>query len=65
MEPRKDTADNENYWKLIGETGKIIDDKKDADTAALDAYNNKVLSDPRVENVLVPIRDGLMICKKN
>jgi len=28
------------------------------------AYNDMVTHDPRVENVLVPIRDGLMIARK-
>ena len=32
--------------------------------AALDAHNLKLAADPRVESVLVPIADGLMICKK-
>lgn len=36
----------------------------DSETAALKAYAEKVQADPRVENVLMPIRDGLLIARK-
>ena len=47
-------------------SGKVIHKKEnqDEDTAALVAYNQKVQNDPRVENVLMPVRDGLMIARK-
>ncbi len=45
-------------------SGKVLDDKSDAETEALKAYNIKIHNDDRVENVLFPIRDGLMICRK-
>lgn len=48
-------------------SGKVIDEKeieKDLDTKTLVAYNKMVLEDERVENVLFPIRDGLMIARK-
>ncbi|HSY76603.1 MAG TPA: O-methyltransferase [Bacteroidia bacterium] len=47
-------------------SGKVIEKsaKPDEDTKSIMAYNNKVMTDPRVENVLVPIRDGLMIARK-
>ena len=48
-------------------SGKILDEKelaKDKDTKALDAFNKKVHADSRVENVLMPVRDGLMVCRK-
>lgn len=38
--------------------------KKDKDLQAILAYNQKVQEDPRVANVLFPIRDGLMIARK-
>jgi caffeoyl-CoA O-methyltransferase len=38
--------------------------KSDDETRAIMEYNNMVTNDPRVENVLVPIRDGLMIARK-
>ena len=45
-------------------SGKVLDDIKDENTQALHDYNQKVLADERVENVLFPIRDGLMIARK-
>lgn len=45
-------------------SGKVCQDKKDKDTAALHAYNEKIQADTRVENYLVPIRDGLMVARK-
>jgi len=45
-------------------SGKVIREEKDAQTAALDAYNKKVLADPRVESLLLPVRDGLNIAQK-
>ncbi len=47
-------------------SGKVVDapDKMDVDTKAIDAYNKKINSDIRVENMLLPVRDGLMIARK-
>lgn len=45
-------------------SGKVCQEKKDKDTAALHAYNEKIQADSRVENYLVPIRDGLMVARK-
>lgn len=45
-------------------SGKVIDDEKDENTRALDAYNQKVIADLRVESILLPIRDGLMVSRK-
>lgn len=48
-------------------SGKVIEkfrDKLDKDTKALMEFNDKVHQDSRVENVLFPIRDGLMILRK-
>jgi caffeoyl-CoA O-methyltransferase len=38
--------------------------KLDEDTAALLDFNKKVQDDPRVENILLPVRDGLMVARK-
>lgn len=38
-------------------------DAKDYETQALLEYNDKIQSDPRVENILLPVRDGLMMCR--
>jgi caffeoyl-CoA O-methyltransferase len=48
-------------------SGKVIDEDQlsnDVETQQLNAFNKMVHEDPRVENVLLPIRDGLMIVRK-
>ncbi|CAN5344308.1 O-methyltransferase [soil metagenome] len=45
-------------------SGKVLAEVKDEDTRALHEFNQKVMADDRVENVLLPIRDGLMIVRK-
>jgi predicted O-methyltransferase YrrM len=47
-------------------SGNILKDEKDMDesTLALHHFNQKVHNDDRVENVLFPIRDGIMILRK-
>jgi caffeoyl-CoA O-methyltransferase len=47
-------------------SGKVIENKKDLDpdTLALIAYSEKIHADNRVQNVLFPVRDGLMIARK-
>lgn len=45
-------------------SGKVIDPKPDKDTRAIHDFNDKVHNDPRVENVLLPFRDGIMIMRK-
>jgi predicted O-methyltransferase YrrM len=46
--------------KVIPEAGKKID----KDTQAILDFNAKVQQDERVENVLLPIRDGLLLMRK-
>ncbi|QJW89221.1 O-methyltransferase [Spirosoma taeanense] len=36
----------------------------DLDTTAVLAFNQKIQEDPRVENVLLPVRDGIMMIRK-
>ncbi|MEP7213017.1 MAG: O-methyltransferase [Acidobacteriota bacterium] len=45
-------------------SGKVLLDERDESTRALHEFNQLVLSDPRVTNVLLPIRDGLMVIQK-
>ncbi len=47
-------------------SGKVIDETQlaDQDTAAVLTFNRKIQDDPRVENVLLPIRDGIMMIRK-
>lgn len=46
-------------------SGRVADQKHDKDTAALHAFNQKVSSDPRVTNLLLSIRDGIQLIRKN
>ena len=47
-------------------SGKTLDSpmKMDKETKSLYEYSVKIQSDSRVENVLLPLRDGLMIARK-
>ncbi len=45
-------------------SGKVLDPKQDKDTAAIVAFNKKIMDNPRVETVMVPIRDGILIARK-
>ena len=46
-------------------SGKVVDHKMDdTDTVALRAFNDFLSTDPRVEVVLLPVRDGLMLARK-
>ena len=50
-------ADNV-LWK-----GKVLSENKDKKTAIIDEFNKKVMADSRVEKLLLPLRDGLMIAR--
>ncbi len=47
-------------------SGKVLDDETnmDPDTKAIHNYNKKIHNDSRVEHLLLPVRDGLMIARK-
>nr|WP_314558677.1 O-methyltransferase [uncultured Capnocytophaga sp.] len=46
-------------------SGKVVEEVKPSDkhTQALITYNQKIKDDPRVETVLLPIRDGITVCR--
>lgn len=46
--------------------GKVYEDPLPGDrqTAGISAFNDMVASDPRVENVIIPLRDGLNLIRK-
>ncbi len=46
--------------KILVEEGQ----KVDKDTQAILDFNQKVQDDPRVENILLPIRDGVLMARK-
>lgn len=45
-------------------SGKILDEKKDKTSIILDEFNKQVVNDPRVENVILPLRDGINVIRK-
>jgi caffeoyl-CoA O-methyltransferase len=75
-----DKSNYSNYYHLVFEkvrpggfivadnvlwSGRVLEEEKDEDTQPLHDYNKMVLADDRVENILLPIRDGLMVARKN
>ncbi len=48
-------------------SGKVVDEKEyaqDKDAQILDVFNKKIQNDNRVENMMLPLRDGLMLIRK-
>ncbi len=45
-------------------SGKVVEPKPDKDTKAILDFNDKVHNDSRVENILLPVRDGIMMMRK-
>ena len=45
-------------------SGKVLDKDQDIQTQYIHQFNIKVNSDKRVDNLLLPIRDGLMLMQK-
>ncbi len=45
-------------------SGKVVDEKKDTDTQAIHDFNEKMHNEERIENLLLPVRDGLMLMRK-
>ena len=75
-----DKPNYSNYYRLVFDklrhggfiiadnvlwSGRVLDEEKDENTQALHDFNRMVLADQRVSNVLLPVRDGLMVvCKQ-
>jgi caffeoyl-CoA O-methyltransferase len=74
-----DKVNYSNYYNLVWDkvrpggfivadnvlwSGKVLEEKVDEDTRALKDFTKKVHADPRAENVLFPVRDGLMVIRK-
>lgn len=74
-----DKKNNKNYFNMVIDkvtkggiilidnvlwSGKVVDEKYDKDTENIREFNNFIQNDGRVENLLLPIRDGIMICRK-
>src|ERR1700743_3905275 len=46
-------------WK-----GKVYGPEKDADTESFRKLNDQIAADPRVEKLILPVRDGLLLIRK-
>lgn len=46
-------------------SGKVVQKDMDRKTKSLHAFNEKICTDSRVENLLLPLRDGIQIIRKN
>ncbi|MFM8449141.1 MAG: O-methyltransferase [Haliscomenobacter sp.] len=44
--------------------GKIVQEKADKDTRIMHAFNEQVAADPRVEVLMLPLRDGLTLMQR-
>jgi predicted O-methyltransferase YrrM len=45
-------------------SGKVLEDKMDKDTLNIHRFNEKLKADPRIQNVIIPIRDGINLARK-
>jgi len=45
-------------------SGKVVQPNPDKDTEAILGFNDKVQHDSRIENLLLPLRDGVMMIRK-
>lgn len=46
-------------WK-----GKVLEDNPDKQTQSVSEMNEKIASDPRVEKIILPVRDGVFLIRK-
>jgi hypothetical protein len=54
-------------WILVDNVlwdGKVLDEKPDAKTRVMLDFNQKIFTDPRVEKIVLPLRDGLTLVRK-
>ena len=45
--------------------GKVLEPRSDKEAQFIHKFNEKVNQDERVENLIIPLIDGMMICQKN
>ena len=63
--PRHGDSDSFNHTHFVL-SGKVLYPQSagDKETEVLKQLNDRVQTDPRVENILLTVRDGLMMCVK-
>lgn len=74
-----DKKNNHNYFELVLDKvrpgglilidnvlwkGKVLEENPDKQTQSILELNNQIASDPRVEKIILPIRDGLYLIRK-
>lgn len=74
-----DKVEYPNYYELVFDkvpsgglmlvdntlwSGKVLEEEQDEETAAIDHFNTLITEDERLDNVLLPLRDGLMLGRK-
>lgn len=74
-----DKKNNHNYFELVLDKvrpgglilidnvlwkGKVLEENPDKQTQSIIELNNQIASDPRVEKVILPVRDGLFMIRK-
>jgi predicted O-methyltransferase YrrM len=45
-------------------SGKVIHPAQDSDARSISAFNDSVLGDQRIESLILPVRDGLLLARK-
>lgn len=45
-------------------SGKVLDKNPDKKTAIIHDFNQKVAADPRIESIILPLRDGIQMIRK-
>jgi len=45
-------------------SGKVLEEKRDKETENMDRFNKKLAADPRIQNVIIPLRDGINLARK-
>ncbi|SFH09358.1 O-methyltransferase [Pedobacter insulae] len=75
-----DKKNNGTYYDLVFEqvrpggliivdnvlwSGKVLSNAQDNDTKNIRTFNDKIASDKRVEKLILPVRDGLFVIRKN
>ena len=46
-------------------SGKVLSNQQDKDTKNIITFNDKIAKDPQVEKLILPVRDGLFVIRKN
>jgi predicted O-methyltransferase YrrM len=74
-----DKKNNHNYYELVLDKvragglilidnvlwkGKVLEENPDKQTQSIIELNDKITSDPRIEKIILPIRDGLFLIRK-